>query len=221
MRYNNALSTEKLRAEIPPGLAAYKPGGSMSEMIEVVIDSIRVGLMSQQRVVILREADAERYLAIWIDPYMAEQITFALQEVEVARPMTHDLIREMLRGMEARVTRVEVLSLKADVYYGNIVVEVDGRTVNVDSRPSDALAIAVRTHVPILVARDVMDAAAILPEDDLEEGEDTAFEEVHSEPDGEDLEPENVGRLEVFEDFLENLKIDDDEDEEDNGKKSK
>jgi bifunctional DNase/RNase len=193
----------------------------MSEMIEVVIDSIRVGLMSQQRVVILREAEAERYLAIWIDPYMAEQITFALQEVEVARPMTHDLIREMLRGMDARVTRVEVLSLKADVYYGNIVVEVDGRTVNVDSRPSDALAIAVRTHVPILVARDVMDAAAIIPEDDLEEGEDSSFEEVTGEADGEELEPENVGRLEVFEDFLENLNIDEENDDDEKPGKKK
>src|SRR3990170_1743269 len=141
----------------------------MTEMIEVVIDSIRVGLMSQQRVVILREVDADRYLAIWIDPYMAEQITFALQEVEVARPMTHDLIREMLRTLDARVTRVEVLSLKADVFYGNIVLEVNGRSVDIDSRPSDALAIAVRTNVPILVSREVMEAASIIPEDDLEE----------------------------------------------------
>src|SRR3990170_8248844 len=100
----------------------------MSDMIEVVIDSIRVGLMSQQRVVILREAEAERYLAIWIDPYMAEQITFALQEVEVARPMTHDLIREILRSLEARVLRVEVQGLKDDVFYGNIIVDVNGRT---------------------------------------------------------------------------------------------
>lgn len=192
----------------------------MSEMIEVVIDSIRVGLMSQQRVVILREADAERYLAIWIDPYMAEQITFALQEVEVARPMTHDLIRDMLRQVEARVLRVEVLSLKADVYYGNIVVEVDSRTINVDSRPSDALAIAVRTHVPILVSREVMDAAGIIPEDDLEDG-GNGLEEPMADADGEELEPENSGRLEVFEDFLENLKIDDDDDNEDSGKKKK
>ena len=118
----------------------------MSEMIEVVIDSIRVGLMSQQRVVILREVDAERYLAIWIDPYMAEQITFALQEVEVARPMTHDLIREMVRNLDARVVRVEVQSLKSDVYYGNVVVEVNGRTVDIDSRPSDALAIVTDWH---------------------------------------------------------------------------
>jgi bifunctional DNase/RNase len=191
----------------------------MSEMIEVVIDSIRVGLMSQQRVVILREVDAERYLAIWIDPYMAEQITFALQEVEVARPMTHDLIREMVRHMDARVVRVEVQSLKSDVYYGNIVVDVNGRTVDIDSRPSDALAIAVRTHVPILVAREVMDAAGILPEDDLEDNAN-GHEEFVDDPESGELSGENAGRLEVFEDFLENLKIDDD-DEEDSGKKKK
>lgn len=184
----------------------------MSEMIEVVIDSIRVGLMSQQRVVILREAEAERYLAIWIDPYMAEQITFALQEVEVARPMTHDLIREMLRSLEARVIRVEVLSLKADVFYGNIVVEVDHKTLNVDSRPSDALAIAVRTHVPILVSKEVMEAAGIIPEDDLEEGEN-GLDEAIDEKEGELLEGEAEGRLEVFEDFLEKLDIDEDDDD--------
>jgi bifunctional DNase/RNase len=184
----------------------------MSEMIEVVIDSIRVGLMSQQRVVILREADAERYLAIWIDPYMAEQITFALQEVEVARPMTHDLIRDMLRSLEARVVRVEVLSLKADVFYGNIVVEVDHKTLNVDSRPSDALAIAVRTHVPILVSPEVMEAAGIIPEDDLEEGEN-GIDEVLDEKEGDIVEGESEGRLDVFEDFLENLDIDDEDDD--------
>ena len=188
----------------------------MTDLIEVVIDSIRVGLMSQQRVVILREVDAERYLAIWIDPYMAEQITFALQEVEVARPMTHDLIREMLRSLDARVTRVEVLSLKADVFYGNIVVEVAGRSIDIDSRPSDALAIAVRTNVPILVSREVMEAASIIPEDDLEERENG----VEESTDLLDTEaPEE--RLEVFEDFLENLKIDEDNDDEDNGRGKK
>ncbi|MEX2161423.1 MAG: bifunctional nuclease family protein [Anaerolineales bacterium] len=190
----------------------------MSEMIEVVIDSIRVGLMSQQRVVILREADAERYLAIWIDPYMAEQITFSLQEVEVARPMTHDLIRDMLRSLEARVLRVEVQGLKADVFYGNIVVEVNGRTINVDSRPSDALAIAVRAHVPILVSKEVMEAAGIIPEDDLEEGED-GLDEVIEEKNGE--APDTEGRLEVFEDFLENLEIDDDDEGKKKGKGKK
>jgi hypothetical protein len=169
----------------------------MSEMIEVVIDSIRVGLMSQQRVVILREMDADRYLAIWIDPYMAEQITFALQEVEVARPMTHDLIREMLKSLSARVIRVEVQSLKGDVFYGTIVVEVDSRTVEIDSRPSDALALAVRTHVPILVSPEVMEAAGIIPEEDLDESEN-GLEEAIEDKDAGVLEEEGEKRLEVF-----------------------
>jgi hypothetical protein len=181
----------------------------MSEMLEVVIDSIRVGLMSQQRVVILREVDADRYLAIWIDPYMAEQITFALQEVEVARPMTHDLIREMLRAMDARVVRVEVHSLKGDVFYGNIAIEVDGETLNIDSRPSDALALAVRTHVPILISQEVMDAAGIIPEDDMEEESANGA-----------LGEEGQERLEVFQDFLDNLEISSDDDEDDEASKN-
>jgi bifunctional DNase/RNase len=180
----------------------------MTDMVEVVIDSIRVGLMSQQRVVILREANADRYLAIWIDPYMAEQITFALQEVEVARPMTHDLVREIVRSMDGRVVRVEVHDLKGDVFYGNIVVEVNGRTVDIDSRPSDALAVAVRTHVPILVAREVMDAAGIVPEEDLDDGE----AEAAALEDGEAIEG-GEERLEAFEDFLQTLDIKEDDDD--------
>lgn len=196
----------------------------MSEMVEVVIDSIRVGLMSQQRVVILREAEADRYLAIWIDPYMAEQITFALQEVEVARPMTHDLIREVVRGMDGRVIRVEVHDLKGDVFYGNIVVEVNGRTIEIDSRPSDALAVAVRTHVPILVARSVLDAAGIVPEEDMEspdgerpEGERPLLEESEMT---DQVNPAEE-RLEAFEDFLSKLDIGDEDDDENKPTKGK
>ena len=181
----------------------------MPEMVEVVIDSIRVGLISQQRVVILREIDAERYLAIWIDPYMAEQITFSLQEVEVARPMTHDLLREILKSMNAKVLRVEVLSLKGDVFFGNIVIASGKETINIDSRPSDALALAVRANVPILVANKVMDAAGIIPEDDV----DLELEE------GGDLPSEESGkRLEIFEDFLDNLDIKDDDESKSSGK---
>ena len=112
----------------------------MSEMVEVVIDSIRVSLMSQQRIVILREAHAERYLPIWIGVYEAEAITLALQEVEVARPLTWDLLKNIFSAMNAHVSRVEVVALKDDTYYGNIVADVDGRVLNIDSRPSDALA---------------------------------------------------------------------------------
>lgn len=181
----------------------------MSDMVEVVIDSIRVSLMSQQRIVILRELDAERYLPIWIGVYEAESITIALQEVEVARPLTHDLLKNIFGTLNAQVIRVEVISLRDDTFYGNIVAEVDGRTLNIDSRPSDALALAVRAHVPILVSRPVMDSAGIIPEEDLQEaGEEGAeVEEIEG----------GTERLSVFQDFLEKLDLEDisDDDEED------
>lgn len=187
----------------------------MDDMVEVVIDSIRVGLMSQNRVIILRETGTERYLAIWIDAYMAEQITFALQEIEVARPMSHDLMKQILHSLNARVIRVEVVELKNEVYYGNVVIETDnGHQLNIDSRPSDALALAVRTNIPILVARKVMDEAGIVPEQDIsdeQEGTETReMETGQSAEIGED-------RLSIFEDFLDNLDIEDsDQTEEDN-----
>jgi bifunctional DNase/RNase len=179
----------------------------MSNMVEVVIDSIRVSLMSQQRIVILREVNADRYLAIWIGPYEAEAITIALQEVEVQRPLTHDLLRNVFQSLNARIVRVEVTSLRSDVYYGNIVAEVNGYSLDIDTRPSDALALAVRANVPILVSAEVMDEVGLLPEDDLadEEGELEPGEKLEMEqssgPEIENIEE----RLSVFEDFLEGL----------------
>ena len=177
----------------------------MTDMVEVIIDSIRVSLMSQQRIVILREIDDERYLPIWIGTPEADSITIALQEVEVARPLTHDLVKNIFNSFDARILRVEVVALQEDTFYGNIVAEVDGRTVNIDSRPSDALALAVRAHVPIMVSKTVMDLAGIIPEDDMqEEGEELG--------EGEGVEAGSE-RLSVFEDFLENLELDQDEEE--------
>ena len=139
----------------------------MPRMVEVVIDSVRVSLTNQQRIVVLRELNTERYLPIWIGPYEAEAITIALQEIEVARPQTHDLLKNILKNLNAQLVRVEVLALREDVFYGNLVVECNGETINIDSRPSDALALAVRAHVPILIAREVMDAAGIVPEENI------------------------------------------------------
>jgi uncharacterized protein len=180
----------------------------MSDMVEVVIDSIRVSLMSQQRIVILREVKAERYLPIWIGVYEAEAITLSLQEVEVARPLTWDLLKNVFNSLNARVLRVEVVALREDTFYGNIVVEADGQSMNIDSRPSDALALAVRAHVPILVTRSIMDMAGIIPEEDLqEEGQDKPHSQLADEP-----EPESEERLSIFQDFLDKL------DSEDKGK---
>lgn len=183
----------------------------MSDMVEVVIDSIRVSLMSQQRIVILRQQNTERYLPIWIGVYEAESITIALQEVEVARPLTHDLLANVFHQLDARILRVEVVALRDDTFYGNIVVEKDGQVLNIDSRPSDALAVAVRARVPILVSRSVMDSAGIVPEEDLQEQADqpqAAAAAGKTEPEaGED-------RLSIFEDFLEKLDLDNTDDEE-------
>lgn len=178
----------------------------MSEMVEVVIDSIRVSLISQQRIVILREVDADRYLPIWIGIYEAEAIALALQDVEVARPLTWDLLKNIFTILDARIIRVEVTSLHDDTYYGNIVAEVDGRTLDIDSRPSDAIALAVRAHVPILVARPILDSVGVIPEEDLKDSIDNKDTKI--EPASSDINEEN---LSVFEDFLENLEIDDED----------
>lgn len=176
----------------------------MSDMVEVVIDSIRVSLISQQRIVILREVDTDRYLPIWIGIYEAEAIALALQEVEVARPLTWDLLKNIINIMEARILRVEVTSLHDDTYYGNIVVEVDGRKLDIDSRPSDAIALAVRAHVPILVSRPILESVGVTPEDDLQEP--TGEVKKQARQPAVDVNEED---LSVFKDFLENLDIDD------------
>lgn len=182
----------------------------MSKMIEVEIDSVRVSLTNQQRIVILKEVDEERYLPIWIGLYEAEAITIALQDIQVARPQTHDLLKTLIQTLNARLDRVEVISLSDDVFYGNLILNIDGDRRQVDCRPSDALALAARMQVPILVSEDVMNQAGIIPEEDMSEEESEALdEEILAELDSQDLD--------VFEDFLQNFDINDtapDEDDE-------
>jgi bifunctional DNase/RNase len=190
----------------------------MSDMVEVVIDSIRVSLISQQRIVILREVDTDRYLPIWIGIYEAEAIALALQDVEIARPLTWDLLKNIFSILDARILRVEVTALHDDTYYGNIVAEVDGRNIDIDSRPSDAIALAVRAHVPILVSRPILESVGVIPEEDMQETGQETGQKVESP--ASEINEEN---LSVFEDFLENLDIEDEDkgDQEDGGEKKK
>lgn len=178
----------------------------MSEMVEVIIDSVRVSLTNQQRIVLLREESLERYLPIWIGPYEAEAITIALQEIEIARPQTHDLLIQTLDKIHARMIRVEVIALRGDVFYGNLVIESAGKVVHIDARPSDSIALAVRAHVPILVAREIFETAGITPEADLQD----KIEETETEREPENLESNE--RLSVFEDFLQNVDLSDEKD---------
>lgn len=189
----------------------------MPEMIEVQIDSVRVHLMTPQRLVVLKQIESERYLPIWVGPYEAEAITVALQEVEMSRPLTHDLLKNVFGAFNARITRIEIVQLQNDIFYGNIVADVNGKEVHVDSRPSDAIALSVRAHVPILVHQSVMDEAGILPEADISEDGESPEKSAPAP-----LSKEGAERLSVFEDFLGKLDIDkfNDEDKPDDDKPS-
>lgn len=176
----------------------------MPDMHEVVIDSVRVSLMSSQRVVILRQKDVDRYLPVWIGPHEAEAITVALQEVEIIRPLTHDLLKNTFSLLNGKILRVEIVALKEDIFYGSIVVEADGKTLNLDARPSDAIALAIRVHAPIFVDPQVMDAAGIVPERDMQVEDLPAAPEEKPEA-GAEGQAGDEQRLDVFEDFLKKL----------------
>lgn len=150
-------------------------------MIEVKIAGIQVSLMSQHRVVLLKELGAERYLPIWIGPYEAEALSLELQQISVARPLTHDLLKNVIEAMGGVVQYIVVSELRDDTFYARIVISLDGRIIEVDSRPSDAMNLAVRTQAPIYVAEEVMEQAGVVPERDLGaeggEEEESAFDE--------------------------------------------
>ncbi len=171
-------------------------------MIEVEIDSIRVSLMSQHRVIILRERGASRYLPIWIGPFEADAITIELQGIEVPRPLTHDLLADVIETLGARVSHVVVNDLRNDTFYAIIVLDRHGEAIEIDSRPSDAIALAVRARAPIFVEEHVMEQAGSVPEEDLSEG-DRLLEEIFGEEE-EDVDTEDLG---AFKEFLEGLDL--------------
>jgi bifunctional DNase/RNase len=164
-------------------------------MIEVAIDSVRISLMSQHRIVVLKETESPRFLPIWIGPFEADAITIELQGVEVARPLTHDLLKAVIDKLGAEVERVAITDLRNDTFYAQITLRLNGRRMEVDSRPSDAIALAVRTQVPVFVDDQVMEQAAISPEEDLETGEVT------------DAPKESEETPDAFREFLEGLDL--------------
>ncbi len=174
-------------------------------MIEMTIDSIRVSLMNYQRVVILKEKMADRYLPIWIGPAEADAIAVKLQGVSVPRPLTHDLLRLVIDALGASVNSIVVTDLKNDTFYAKINLEINGGQMEVDSRPSDALALAVRVDVPIYVEETVLDKAGILL--DKETGK-PVFEDEEAggtEPRDKKVSEEEMKRLSAFRDFIETL----------------
>jgi hypothetical protein len=172
-------------------------------MIEAKILSIRMSLVTQHRVVILKELTAERYLPIWIGAYEADAIAVELQDVTVSRPLTHDLLRSVIGELGAKVTSVLINDLHDDTFFARIIMDVNGRHVEVDSRPSDALALAVRVQSPIYIDEAVMDKAGVLL--DGQGREQPATERSTSTP-ASKMDDE---KLSVFRDFINSLDIDD------------
>jgi bifunctional DNase/RNase len=163
-------------------------------MIKVTIDSVRASLLSQHRVVVLKEEDMERYLAIWIGPYEADAITIKLQGVEVARPLTHDLLKQSVQKLGATVSHILVNDLHDDTFYARVIMDRDGERIELDSRPSDAIALAVRVQAPIFVSESVMERAGVTPDEEI---------------DMDALTPEEEETLEPYRDFIEGLDLED------------
>jgi uncharacterized protein len=175
-------------------------------MIEVTIDSIRVSLMSQHRIVVLKEESGSRFLPIWIGPFEADAITLQLQGIDAPRPLTHDLLKTVIETLGGEVLHILISGLEKNTYYARVVLDVDGDTVEIDSRPSDAIALGVRVSAPIYVAEEVMDQAGLQPEEEISLTEgvvaSSAIRESSEEDDG------NEEDLGVFTDFVEGLDLD-------------
>ena len=163
-------------------------------MIEMIVDSIRVSLMNYQRVVILKEKITDRYLPIWIGAAEADAIAVKLQGVHVPRPLTHDLLQSLIDSLGASINSIVVSDLQNDTFFAKIVLIVDGGQMEVDSRPSDAIALAVRVDAPIYAEEVVLDKAGIVLPAQGEDGE---------------LSDDDLTRLAPFKDFIDTLNLDD------------
>jgi bifunctional DNase/RNase len=177
-------------------------------MIETVVKSIRFNRITNNRVVLLKETAGERYLPIWIGEFEAHAIAMELQGVESPRPLPYDLMRSMLSEIGGSIEHVLVNDLSMDVFYARIVVSVGGRTIELDSRPSDAIALAVRSGASIFVEESVMERAGVNLDDDdapldVERSSSSSPAEPRTEPRPDDE------KLSIFRDFINTLDSDD------------
>jgi bifunctional DNase/RNase len=136
---------------------------------QMIVESVRVHMLSSQHVVILREADRERYLPIWIGSWEAQSIAMKLQGVEAERPLTHDLLVSILSDLGVSVRHIVVSDLADETYRARIILVSGGDDYEIDARPSDAIALAVRVSAPIFATEAVLDRASVIPEADEEE----------------------------------------------------
>jgi bifunctional DNase/RNase len=174
-------------------------------MIEVQVESIRVSLINQSRLVVLREMESSRFLTIWIGAFEADAITVGLQDNDVVRPLTHDLICNTIEQLGSSIVHVLISDLRDDTFIAELILDTPEGRQSVDARPSDAIAIAVRRELPIYVSESVIEQAGQEPAPDYEP------EEVPAEPRprrGTQTKA-SEGGLDIFRDFVESLDLDD------------
>ena len=176
-------------------------------MIEMVVDSIRVSLMNYQRVVMLKEKTTDRYLPIWIGPAEADAIAVRLQGVSVPRPMTHDLMHSIVDVLGASINSIIVSDLRNDTFFAKIVLNVDGEQMEVDSRPSDAIALAVRVEAPIYAEDVVLEKAGIVL--DKETGKPIGDPKDISHAADKPVSEEEMKKMSAFYDFINSLDMED------------
>lgn len=164
-------------------------------MVEMSVDSVRISVESNQRVVILKDQEGDRYLFIWIANPEAYSIAMELQGSTPPRPLTHDLLKTVILELGAKVERVVINDLVDDIFYARILMDVDGRHVEIDSRSSDAIALAVRLKAPIFVAEKVLDSASVV----LNNGGDEPATPTESRT--------PAYNLDVYRDFIQSLDI--------------
>ena len=183
------------------------PARNEARMIELMVDRVQVSLMSQHRLVVLRDVDDERYLPIWIGQFESEAITFELQGIERERPLTHDLLKQTIEEMGGRVNYIFINKMRRDVYYAVINIKLRGQEIDIDARPSDAIALAVRIDAKIFVDSEIMDYAGIVPERNVE-SEILGLPDDMYEP-SEYEEPIDESKLSAFADFVDTLNLED------------
>ena len=175
-------------------------------MRELVIDSIRISQMNYQRVVVLKELETNLFLLIWIGPTEAEAIAVKMQGMTVPRPLTHDLLVELVKSVGGSFEHILVSDLQNETFYAQIVIRVGDRLHEIDSRPSDAMAVAVRAEVPIYVSDRVMDKAAISMD---EETGQPVSPEGNAEGVGAEVTEEELQSLSAFTDLINELDMED------------
>jgi uncharacterized protein len=176
------------------------------ELVEMVVESVRVHMLSSRHVVILKETGRDRYLPIWIGPWEASAIAMKLQGLTPERPLTHDLFATTLEELGVRVDRVVISDLADETFHARLILEGPGKRVEVDARPSDALALAVRTGVRIFAADSVLEQAGLGADGGLDDDEGSDAASLLETTGEQVVDP----RLDMFRDFVNSLEVDPD-----------